>query len=46
MKTAGMVVLGMLALLTYTNPSLNRYEEFVGQRVVEETRAVGWVRRA
>lgn len=38
MLTMAVVLLGMLALLAYTNPSLTRYEEFVGQRVLEEAR--------
>jgi hypothetical protein len=32
------ILIALLGLLAYTNPKLNNYDEFISQRITEETR--------
>jgi hypothetical protein len=33
-----LILIALLGLLAYTNPSLNNYDQFISQRIIEETR--------
>jgi hypothetical protein len=33
-----LILIGLLGLLAYTNPKLDNYDQFIGQRITEETR--------
>lgn len=33
-----LTLIAMLSLLAYTNPKLDNYDQFIGQRITEETR--------
>lgn len=33
-----LILIALLGLLAYTNPGLNNYDQFISQRIIEETR--------
>ena len=35
-----LILIALLGLLAYTNPKLDNYDQFIGQRITEETRKV------
>ncbi len=44
-----LILIALFGLLAYSNPKLDNYDQFISQRITEETRAVrrinvGWIR--